>query len=68
MNVLRSAIRELFDVFNDDPSLTVAICVAIALCYFAASMVPAPWRAAMVFVLMAGILIENVVRSARRRP
>ncbi len=66
MSVLRTALAELIGLFVDDGSLVVAILGWIGL--YALAIHPLLGGGAMVFA--AGcllILVENAVRSARRR-
>lgn len=68
MNALTGAAMELWGLFVEDASFTVAI---VACLVFARLVVPvfnvsAPWRGAVLFVLLAAALIENVWRTAGR--
>ena len=69
MSALSSAALELWGLFVEDASFTVAIvaCLVFAWLVMPAFDVSAPWRGAVLFVLLAGALIENVWRSAGRR-
>lgn len=67
MSAIASVLRELWGLFVEDASLTIAIilCLVLASLVFPRVQVPAPWRGALLFVLLALALIENVRRSAR---
>lgn len=68
MNALTSVARELWGLFVEDASFTVAIvaCLVFAWLMVPAFEISARWRGAVLFVLLAGALIENVWRSAGR--
>jgi hypothetical protein len=70
MNAITSAIRELWGLFVEDPTFTLGIlaCLAVAGFLFPVLHVPLAWRGIVLFVLLALVLIENVVRSARATP
>ena len=67
MKTFIAAVRELWGLFVEDASFTVAILVCIA---FAAFVLPRVvdqhWRGPILFVALALALFENVRRSARR--
>jgi hypothetical protein len=69
MTTLTSVVRELLGLFIDDGSLALAILawVAIVAGLQSAALLPALAGGALVFAGLAAILIENVVRRARRR-
>jgi fatty acid desaturase len=68
MSALTRVPAELWGLFVEDVSFTAAIvaCLAFAWLLLPALTIPSPWRGALLFVLLAGALIENVSRSARR--
>ncbi len=68
MSALTRVAAELWGLFVEDVSFTAAIvaCLAFAWLLLPALTIPSPWRGALLFVLLAGALIENVSRSARR--
>ena len=69
MNVLASAVMELWGLFVEDASLTVAIvtCLAFVWLVMPAFNVSPQWRGAILFVLLGVALIENIWRTAGRR-
>jgi hypothetical protein len=68
MNRISTSLRELLGLFVDDGSLAIAILAWIAVVAFIlpAANVGETWRALLLFLGCIAILIENVVRSARR--
>ena len=70
MSAFTSAIGELWGLFVEDASFSIAIvaCLVFGWLVIPAFAVPAPWRGIVLFVLLAGALIENVWRTAGRRP
>ena len=70
MNGLAPAAAELWGLCVEDASFTLAIasCLLAAWLLFPALHVSGQWRAALLFLLLAAALIENVWRGARRRP
>ena len=60
---------EVWGLFVEDVSFTVAIvaCLVLAWLVMPAFAVSAPWRGVILFLLLAGALIENVWRTAGRR-
>ena len=68
MSTLTRAATELWGLFVEDASFTAAIvaCLAVVWLLVPALNIPPPWRGALLFLLLAGALIENVCRSARR--
>ena len=68
MNVIKTALEELYGLFVEDGSLAVAIIVWLCIVGFAFPHIagPSAWKGPVFFVGMAIILVENVVRSARR--
>ncbi|MEO5866154.1 MAG: hypothetical protein ABIS14_15860 [Sphingomonas sp.] len=67
MNVLRAIISELIGLFVDDGLFATSIVLCAALVGFFAPVagIPAKWRAVLLFVGLAVILIESVLRRAR---
>lgn len=70
LRALAGALREVWGLFVEDGSFTVAILVCVALALFALPRLPVPgsWRGVLLFVLLAAALLENVHRTARRNP
>jgi hypothetical protein len=67
MRVLRAAARELLGFFVGDLSLTLAMLAWIALIALLAHTVgPATWQALLLFLGLAGILMENISRASDR--
>jgi hypothetical protein len=68
MRWIPAAARELIGLFVDDGSLALAVLawVAIAVLAFPALPISGGWLAVALFAGLALILIENVLRSARR--
>ena len=69
MNAFTSAAMEVWGLFVEDESFTVAIVVCLAFAWLGmpALNVSAQWRGAILFMLLAVALIENVWRTAGRR-
>jgi hypothetical protein len=67
MSAIWRAISELWGLFVEDASLTVAIalCVLLARFIFPVLAIRLEWRGAAMFTLLAIALVENVWRSAR---
>jgi len=70
MGWVRAAIRELIALFVDDGSLAIAVLVwvAVVVLIFPAASLDRGWLAVLLFAGLALILLENVLRAARRRP
>jgi len=70
MKWIADAARELVALFVDDGSLAIAVLawVAIAVLAFPALPVDGGWLAIALFAGIALILVENLLRTARRRP
>jgi hypothetical protein len=68
MNAIGEALKEFIGLFVDDGSLAIATVVWIVIVAFGLASVPtvAVWRGPLFAVGIAVILVENVVRSARR--
>ena len=69
MRWISGAARELFGLFVDDGSLALAVLawVAIAVLVFPALPIPGDWLAVALFAGLALILVENLLRTARRK-
>jgi hypothetical protein len=70
MKWIVAAARELVGLFVDDGSLAIAVLawVAIAVLALPALPIESGWLAVALFVGLALILVENLLRAARRRP
>ena len=66
MNLLSSVVKEIFGLFVDDGSLAIGVLVAIVALAVVASLVPAAWLGALFFVALCLLLVENVLRRARK--
>lgn len=67
MSWLRQAVRELWGLFVEDGSFAIAILVWIAVAIFLLpAILPNAWRGPAAFAGLAAILIENVIRTAKR--
>jgi hypothetical protein len=68
MNALKTVWEEFIGLFIDDGSLAVAIVVWIAIVGFVFPHLSgsARWGAPLLFVGLAAILVENVLRRARK--
>ena len=69
MKFLQSVLTELFGMFVDDGSLAIAILawVAIIALVQRLAVLPPAVVGALLFLGLAGLLIENVLRRARKR-
>ena len=69
MNAFIGAVREVWGLFVEDASFSVAIVVCLVFAWLAmpAFNVSAQWRGAILFMLLGVALIENVWRTAGRR-
>ncbi len=58
---------EIWGLFVEDPSFTLGMIVCLIIAVYALPHMPVPsaWRGPVLFVLLAIVLLENVVRSAR---
>ncbi len=67
MNVLRAIISEFIGLFIDDGLLATAVALLAVLVGLVAPVagIPAVGRAALLFVGLAVILVESVLRGAR---
>ena len=64
MAALAKIAQELVGLFVDDGSLAAIVLAWIALCGLV--LPPNPWHGLILFLGLALILIENVVRAARK--
>lgn len=69
MNAIAGALRELWGLFVDDLSYSIAIglWVALAAVGFDRVGLDPKWRGGIFFAGLALIVLENVARSARKR-
>jgi len=69
MTWILAAARELLGLFVDDGSLALAVLawIAVAVLAFPALPIDGGWLAVALFVGIALILVENLLRAARRR-
>ena len=69
MNAIMGAFKELWGLFVEDVSFSVAIagCIAVAWLMNAMAIGAPVWRGVIFFMLLAVALVENVWRTARRR-
>ena len=69
MRWISTAARELIGLFVDDGSLALAVLVWVGIVVLAFPMLPIPgaWLAIALFAGLALILVENLLRTARRR-
>ncbi|MEO7041713.1 MAG: hypothetical protein ABI035_05580 [Gemmatimonadaceae bacterium] len=68
VSIVTTALRELWGLFVEDGSFTIGIvlCIAIGIAILPRIAIPAEWRGAALFVILALVLLENVRRSARQ--
>jgi membrane protein implicated in regulation of membrane protease activity len=68
MGWLRAVAREVWGLFVDDGSFAAAILFWVVFAVLLAHLTSGPWWIGMVlFVGLAGILIQSALRFARRR-
>jgi hypothetical protein len=69
MNAIRIALAELWGLFVEDATLTIATlaCVALAAFVIPRLGLAAQWRAPVFFAAVVLVLLENVFRGARKR-
>ncbi|MGH7513920.1 MAG: hypothetical protein ACREOQ_13475 [Gemmatimonadales bacterium] len=69
MRAVVGAARQVWGLFVEDASFTAGIlgCVAFAVFVLPHTGLRPVWRGPALFVGLGGVLLENVVRSARRR-
>jgi hypothetical protein len=65
MTLISAAAREMIALFVDDGSLALAV---LAWVLVAVLPIPGDWLAVVLFGGLALILVENLLRTARRRP
>ena len=65
MNAVATALRQLWGLFVEDASFTLGILGSLMIAAFAfpALGLRDAWRGPALFVLLAGVLLENVRRS-----
>jgi hypothetical protein len=69
MSWLRQTVRELWGLFVEDGSFALAILLWVAVTVFILPrFVSGNWRGLVAFFGLAAILIENVLRTAKRLP
>ena len=63
------AMKAIWELFVEDPSFTLGIIVCLIIAAFVLPHLPIAnsWRGAILFVMLAIVLLENVVRSARMK-
>jgi len=68
MNALKTAWEEFLSLFIDDGSLAIGILVWVAIVGLLFPRLPnsTQWGAPLLFVGLAAILVENVLRRARK--
>ena len=68
MAVLKRIVEELFGLFVDDGYFAIAIVVWLGLLWLILPHLPMPadWNAVILFAGLIAILIESVLRRARR--
>jgi hypothetical protein len=64
MGALKKIARELVGLFVDDGSLAAVVLVWIAVCGLV--LPSGPWHGLILFLGLALILVENVLRGARK--
>ena len=69
MRALVAALGQIWGLFVEDASFTAGIlgCVAFAVFVLPHTGLRPVWRGPALFVGLGGVLLENVVRSARRK-
>jgi hypothetical protein len=69
MNMLKTIWREFFAIFVDDGNFSLTILIWLGLLRLALPYVriPAMWHAAILFLGLAGILGESVLRRSRKQ-
>ena len=68
MRALLNALHEIYGLFVEDGSYAIAILVWVGLAALIFPRVPAgiAWRGPLLFIGLAALMIENVVRAARK--
>ena len=61
-------LKEIWGLFVEDPSFTLGMIVCLVIAVYVLPRLPIAeaWRGPAFFVMLAIVLAENVVRSARR--
>ncbi|MEQ1505021.1 MAG: hypothetical protein ABMB14_22500 [Myxococcota bacterium] len=69
MKSIVAALREIWGLFVEDPGFTVGMLVALAVggVVTRVDVLPPVVRGGLLFGAFAGVLVENVVRTARAR-
>jgi hypothetical protein len=68
MKAVVTALQEVYGLFVEDGSYAIAIIVWLAAAAFVFPHIPGGgWRGPVFFAGMAAIMLESVVRAARRR-
>ena len=67
MKTILAAVREVWGLFVEDATFTLGMIVCLVVAAFVLPHAPIPpgWRGPILFALLAVVLVENVVRSAR---
>jgi hypothetical protein len=69
MKVILTIVKELWGLFVDDQSYALAILVWVGVSAFAMRLAPVTrWAGPVLFIGLCLVLLENVVRSARKMP
>ncbi|TMG90944.1 MAG: hypothetical protein E6H72_09965 [Betaproteobacteria bacterium] len=70
MKSLAAAAREIAGLFIEDAGFALGILAWVALAAFVLRELPFgdPWRAAILLAGCLALLVENVLRAARKRP
>ena len=68
MNVITTALKEVYGLFVEDGSYAVGILIWLFLSALVLPHIPAlgQWRGPLVFTGMLALLAENVLRTARK--
>jgi hypothetical protein len=66
MNWLRAVVREILGLFVDDGSFAIAILAWLGLCWLALPRLPSAVGGLLLFLGLALILLESVLRRARK--
>ena len=69
MRWLKTALAEVYGLFVEDGryAITIVVWLALAWLVLPALALGDPWNAAILFVGLLAILLESVLRGARRR-
>jgi hypothetical protein len=69
MRAVVAALQQVWGLFVEDASFTAGIlaCVGFAIFILPHAGLRPVWRGPALFVGLGGVLLENIVRSARRR-